>query len=170
MKIGQDAWKRGPGRPSPKFMIPLHPFLPSPCTATSTPSSSLWPPSSPYGMRLSPHTFLTLSPSPPFTPPPPPAQLHPPLHLLAGYHHPHAPTTLTSSPCCHFPLHSYIHPFIFSLATIIPMPPDEVLRKGSGTLCEQLLVVQAYKKGIVCPNKHTSVTETMYKVGWEGRW
>lgn len=36
----------------------------------------------------------------------------------------------------------YIHPFIFSLATIIPMPPDEVLRKGSGTLCEQLLMVQ----------------------------
>lgn len=32
------------------------------------------------------------------------------------------------------PLHapaprSYIHPFIFSLATIIPLPPDEVLRK-----------------------------------------
>lgn len=39
----------------------------------------------------------------------------------------------------------YIHPFIFSLATIIPMPPDEVLRKGSGTLCEQLLMVQAYQ-------------------------
>ena len=39
----------------------------------------------------------------------------------------------------------YIHPFIFSLATIIPMPPDEVLRKGSGTLCEQLLVVQAFQ-------------------------
>jgi len=36
----------------------------------------------------------------------------------------------------------YIHPFIFSLATIIPMPPDEVLRKGSGTLCEQLLMVE----------------------------
>lgn len=36
---------------------------------------------------------------------------------------------------------TYIHPFIFSLATIIPLPPDEVLRKGSGTLCEQLLMV-----------------------------
>lgn len=35
---------------------------------------------------------------------------------------------------------TYIHPFIFSLATIIPMPPDDVLRKGSGTLCEQLLM------------------------------
>lgn len=29
-----------------------------------------------------------------------------------------------------------------SLSTIIPMPPDEVLRKGSGTLCEMLLMVQ----------------------------
>jgi len=37
---------------------------------------------------------------------------------------------------------TYVHPFIFSLSTIIPMPPDEVLRKGSGTLCEMLLMVQ----------------------------
>ena len=37
---------------------------------------------------------------------------------------------------------TYVHPFIFSLATIIPMPPDEVLRKGSGTLCEMLLMVE----------------------------
>ena len=50
----------------------------------------------------------------------------------------------------------YIHPFIFSLATIIPMPPDEVLRKGSGTLCEQLLMVEAYRANVVCPNKHVS--------------
>lgn len=40
--------------------------------------------------------------------------------------------------------HTYIHPFIFSLATILPMPPDEVLRKGSGTLCELLLMVEAF--------------------------
>ncbi|KAF8072990.1 POL2A [Scenedesmus sp. PABB004] len=51
---------------------------------------------------------------------------------------------------------TYIHPFIFSLATIIPMPPDEVLRKGSGTLCEQLLMVEAYRANVICPNKHTS--------------
>ena len=37
---------------------------------------------------------------------------------------------------------TYVNPFIFSLATIIPMPPDEVLRKGSGILCEMLLMVQ----------------------------
>ena len=40
---------------------------------------------------------------------------------------------------------TYVHPFIFSLATIIPMPPDEVLRKGSGTLCEMLLMVEVKK-------------------------
>lgn len=35
----------------------------------------------------------------------------------------------------------YVHPFIFSLCNIIPLIPDEVLRKGTGTLCEQLLMV-----------------------------
>ena len=39
----------------------------------------------------------------------------------------------------------YVHPFTFALCTILPMPPDEVLRKGSGTLCEALLMVQAFK-------------------------
>ncbi|KAJ4458914.1 putative DNA polymerase epsilon catalytic subunit A [Paratrimastix pyriformis] len=34
----------------------------------------------------------------------------------------------------------YVHPFIFSLANIIPLPPDDVLRKGSGGLCESLLM------------------------------
>lgn len=38
---------------------------------------------------------------------------------------------------------TYVHPFIFSLATIVPLPPDDVLRKGSGTLCEQLLMARA---------------------------
>jgi DNA polymerase elongation subunit (family B) len=35
----------------------------------------------------------------------------------------------------------YLHPFIFSLCNIIPLNPDEVLRKGTGTLCETLLMV-----------------------------
>ncbi|XP_071932173.1 DNA polymerase epsilon catalytic subunit A-like [Coffea arabica] len=57
---------------------------------------------------------------------------------------------------------TYVHPFIFSLATIIPMPPDEVLRKGSGTLCEMLLMVEAYKANVICPNKHQSDPEKFY--------
>lgn len=36
----------------------------------------------------------------------------------------------------------YVHNFIFSLCTIIPMGADDVLRKGSGTLCEMLLMVE----------------------------
>jgi DNA polymerase epsilon subunit 1 len=47
----------------------------------------------------------------------------------------------------------YVHLFIFSLCTIIPMGPEDVLRKGSGTLCETLLMVQACEKDIICPNK-----------------
>ncbi|KAK3853994.1 hypothetical protein Pcinc_039493 [Petrolisthes cinctipes] len=50
----------------------------------------------------------------------------------------------------------YVHPFIVALCTIIPMGPDEVLRKGSGTLCEALLMVQAYHANIVYPNKQVS--------------
>lgn len=50
----------------------------------------------------------------------------------------------------------YVNPFIFALTTIIPMEPDEVLRKGSGTLCETLLMVQAFHVNIVFPNKQQS--------------
>ncbi|KAI9486077.1 MAG: hypothetical protein EXX96DRAFT_495723 [Benjaminiella poitrasii] len=49
----------------------------------------------------------------------------------------------------------YIHPFIFSLCNIIPLVPDEVLRKGTGTLCELLLMVEAYRVNVIMPNKHT---------------
>ncbi|XP_019095087.1 PREDICTED: DNA polymerase epsilon catalytic subunit A-like [Camelina sativa] len=58
---------------------------------------------------------------------------------------------------------TYVNPFIFSLATIIPMVPDEVLRKGSGTLCEMLLMVQAYKANVVCPNKNQADPEKFYQ-------
>ena len=58
----------------------------------------------------------------------------------------------------------YVHPFIFSLCTIIPLNPDDTLRKGTGTLCEMLLMVQAYEKNIVLPNKHKEPKETF----WEG--
>ena len=58
----------------------------------------------------------------------------------------------------------YVHPFIFSLCNIIPLNPDDTLRKGTGTLCEMLLMVQAYQKGIVLPNKHREPKETF----WDG--
>ncbi|XP_011332677.2 DNA polymerase epsilon catalytic subunit A isoform X4 [Ooceraea biroi] len=59
----------------------------------------------------------------------------------------------------------YIHPFIFALCTIIPMEPDEVLRKGSGTLCESLLMVQAFRANIIFPNKQESELNKLTKDG-----
>ncbi|KAI5863661.1 DUF1744-domain-containing protein [Durotheca rogersii] len=58
----------------------------------------------------------------------------------------------------------YIHPFIFSLCTILPLGGDDVLRKGTGTLCEMLLMVQAYQHEIILPNKHISPKESF----WDG--
>ncbi|ODV90059.1 hypothetical protein CANCADRAFT_1791 [Tortispora caseinolytica NRRL Y-17796] len=57
----------------------------------------------------------------------------------------------------------YVHPFIFSLCNIIPLNPDEVLRKGTGTLCEMLLMVQAFQNDIIFPNKYTDRHDRFYK-------
>ncbi|KAJ7630434.1 hypothetical protein FB45DRAFT_915491 [Roridomyces roridus] len=57
----------------------------------------------------------------------------------------------------------YVHPFIFSLCNIIPLNPDEVLRKGSGTLCETLLMVEAYRGRIIMPNRHEEAHGSMYE-------
>lgn len=56
----------------------------------------------------------------------------------------------------------YVHPFIFSLCNIIPLNPDDVLRKGSGTLCETLLMAEAYRANVIMPNKHTDGKERFY--------
>lgn len=58
----------------------------------------------------------------------------------------------------------YVHPFIFALCTIIPLAPDDVLRKGSGTLCESLLMYNAFHANIIMPNKQ----ETKFNVLHEG--
>eukprot|EP00529_Nitzschia_sp_RCC80_P002741 CAMPEP_0113444100 /NCGR_PEP_ID=MMETSP0014_2-20120614/2493_1 /TAXON_ID=2857 /ORGANISM="Nitzschia sp." /LENGTH=1934 /DNA_ID=CAMNT_0000335103 /DNA_START=203 /DNA_END=6003 /DNA_ORIENTATION=- /assembly_acc=CAM_ASM_000159 len=57
----------------------------------------------------------------------------------------------------------YVHLFIFSLCTLIPMGPEDVLRKGSGTLCETLLMVQANDKDIICPNKQLDPLAKFHK-------
>ena len=41
-----------------------------------------------------------------------------------------------------------MHDFIFALCTIISNNPDEVLRAGNGSLCEDLLMTKAFKKYI----------------------
>lgn len=53
----------------------------------------------------------------------------------------------------------YVHPFIFSLCNIIPLCPDEVLRKGSGTLCETLLMV--------CRRDSNVRTSLTYRLRWK---
>jgi DNA polymerase epsilon subunit 1 len=55
-----------------------------------------------------------------------------------------------------------IHDFIYALCTIIPTFPDEVLRKGSGTLCEELLMAQAFRRQIIFPNKQVEDFEKFF--------
>ena len=47
----------------------------------------------------------------------------------------------------------YVHLFIYSLCTVLPLNAEDVLRKGSGTLCEMLLMVESFNNGIIYPNK-----------------
>lgn len=81
---------------------------------------------------------------------------------------------------------TYVHPFVFSLCNIIPLNPDEVLRKGTGTLCETLLMVrssigssrtvtkdfvvlflplqvEAFKGEIIMPNRYEEPHGNMYE-------
>ena len=57
--------------------------------------------------------------------------------------------SVSDAVCTYYLYMTYVHPFIFSLCKVIPMSPDEVLRKGSGTLCEALLMVEAFRGNIV---------------------
>jgi DNA polymerase epsilon subunit 1 len=59
--------------------------------------------------------------------------------------------SVSDAVCTYYLYMTYVHPFIFSLCKVIPMSPDEVLRKGSGTLCEALLMVEAFRGNIVRP-------------------
>ncbi|KAI9994374.1 hypothetical protein PInf_010984 [Phytophthora infestans] len=59
----------------------------------------------------------------------------------------------------------YVHLFVFSLCTIIPLGSEDVLRKGSGTLCEALLMVEAFEGNIICPNKQSSAREEKFYKG-----
>ena len=42
------------------------------------------------------------------------------------------------------------------------MGPEDVLRKGSGTLYEMLLMVEAVEKNIICPNKQSGKKDAWY--------
>ena len=47
--------------------------------------------------------------------------------------------------------------FTSTLLTLVVVCGPQVLRKGSGTLCEALLMVQAFHANIVFPNKQEQV-------------
>ncbi|KAI5180633.1 DNA polymerase epsilon subunit 1 [Nematocida sp. AWRm80] len=69
--------------------------------------------------------------------------------VLASY-------SVSDAVATHFLYLKYVHPFIFSLASLIPLPPDDILRKGSGALCETLLMKEAYEKQVLIPPKKGS--------------
>lgn len=76
--------------------------------------------------------------------------------VLASY-------SVSDAVATYFLYYKYIHLFIFSLATIIPMPPSDVLRKGSGTLCEVLLMTKAFEGKIICPDKQKTNATKFHK-------
>ncbi|KAF2666688.1 DUF1744-domain-containing protein [Microthyrium microscopicum] len=95
-----------------------------------------------------------------------PDELDPELMTPYAIEHPQtlAEYSVSDAVATYYLYMKYVHPFIFSLCTIIPLGPDDVLRKGTGTLCEMLLMVQAYEKNILLPNKHSPPKEAF----WDG--
>ena len=95
-----------------------------------------------------------------------PDELDPELMTPYAIEHPQilAEYSVSDAVATYYLYMKYVHPFIFSLCTVVPLSPDETLRKGTGTLCEMLLMVQAYQKNIVLPNKHKEPREAF----WEG--
>ncbi|EGV61700.1 DNA polymerase epsilon catalytic subunit [Yamadazyma tenuis] len=93
-----------------------------------------------------------------------PTELDPELMTPYAYERPQylSEYSVSDAVATYYLYYKYVHPFIFSLCTIIPLNPDEVLRKGTGTLCEMLLMVQAYHHGIVLPNKYSDPVERFY--------
>ncbi|KAI5962583.1 POL2 [Candida pseudojiufengensis] len=93
-----------------------------------------------------------------------PTELDPELMTPYAYEKPQvlAEYSVSDAVATYYLYYKYVHPFIFSLCTIIPLNPDEVLRKGTGTLCEMLLSVQAYENNILLPNKHSDPIERFY--------
>ncbi|WVW81918.1 DNA polymerase epsilon catalytic subunit A [Kwoniella bestiolae CBS 10118] len=85
-----------------------------------------------------------------------PTELDPELMTPYAIEQPHslAQYSVSDAVATYYLYMKYVHPFIFSLCNIIPLNPDEVLRKGSGTLCETLLMVEAYQAHIIMPNRH----------------
>ena len=61
--------------------------------------------------------------------------------------------SVSDAVCTYFLYTKNVHLFVYFLCNISPLSPDVVLWKGSGTLCEMLLMCQAREKRIVATNK-----------------
>ena len=74
-----------------------------------------------------------------------PVELDPELMLPYAYDKPNelATYSVSDAVATYYLFKKYIQDFIFSLCQIIPLNSGDVLRKGTGTLCEALLMVQA---------------------------
>ncbi|KAG1874953.1 hypothetical protein F4604DRAFT_1763232 [Suillus subluteus] len=94
-----------------------------------------------------------------------PIELDPELMTPYAMEHPQilAQYSVSDAVATYYLYMKYVHPFIFSLCNIIPLCPDEVLRKGSGTLCETLLMVEAYRGHIIMPNRHEDAHLNMFE-------
>ncbi|KDN44502.1 putative POL2-DNA polymerase epsilon, calytic subunit A [Tilletiaria anomala UBC 951] len=94
-----------------------------------------------------------------------PIELDPELMTPYAIEHPQllAQYSVSDAVATYYLYMKYVNPFIFSLCNIIPLNPDEVLRKGTGTLCETLLMVQAYDANIIFPNRHVDPVGNEYK-------
>lgn len=57
----------------------------------------------------------------------------------------------------------YVHPHIFSMSTLVPLPPVHTLCKGSGTLCEALLLSEAITYNLLVPTRKRTGRLEYYK-------
>lgn len=57
----------------------------------------------------------------------------------------------------------YVHSHIFSVCSLIPLPPVQVLCKGAGTLCESLLLAESVNYKILVPLKKKTDGLEYYK-------
>ena len=74
--------------------------------------------------------------------------------MAAASERPHemARYSVSDAVCTYFLYTKNVHLFVYFLCNISPLSPDVVLWKGSGTLCEMLLMCQAREERIVAPN------------------
>ena len=84
-----------------------------------------------------------------------PVEVDPEDMVAAAQHEPvrMATYSVSDAVATYYLYEQYVHQFLFSLCTLIPLSPSDVLSKGSGTLCETLLLVQAAKYNVLSPNK-----------------